>query len=293
MRTGTEGGTEGGAEGGAEGAEERHPPPLRARVAGVRCARGDDDADPSDVDVVYFDARDPDEDPNAKGRLTRVCEAIVGAYRDAGLLSRRDDAAVRPRCVVMDSRDGGFERGGFDATFDATEITRRSGGADCGVAVLDEVHLSKLGEFDVALGGILSVRSEREAVVENEREGGETDVECTEKSSLFTIVRRHRSRGTIQLARRVIRVRPGRPAYRTERARCFDVDASRVGVGAGGVVRADARARSRARAVRPGRTTRRTRVRVAFRVARAARSWPGRSRRPCTRWRSPGRTPRA
>ena len=153
MRTDTEGGTEGGAEGGAEGAEERHPPPLRARVAGVRCARGDDDADPSDVDVVYFDARDPDEDPNAKGRLTRVCEAIVGAYRDAGLLSRRDDAAVRPRCVVMDSRDGGFERGGFDATFDATEITRRSGGADCGVAVLDEVHLSKLGEFDVALGG--------------------------------------------------------------------------------------------------------------------------------------------
>ena len=149
MRTGTEG----GAEGGAEGAEERHPPPLRARVAGVRCARGDDDADPSDVDVVYFDSRDPDEDPNAKGRLTRVCEAIVGAYRDAGLLSRRDDAAVRPRCVVMDSRNGGFERGGFDATFDATEITRRSGGADCGVAVLDEVHLSKLGEFDIALGG--------------------------------------------------------------------------------------------------------------------------------------------
>ena len=145
-------GTEGGAEGGAEGAEERHPPPLRARVAGDG-ARGDDDADPSDADVVYFDARDPDEDPNAIGRLTRVCEAIVGAYRDAGLLSRRDDAAVRPRCVVMDSRVGGFERGGFDATFDATEIMRRSGGADCGVAVLDEVHLSKLGEFDVALGG--------------------------------------------------------------------------------------------------------------------------------------------
>lgn len=146
-----------GAEGavGAEGVGTPIPPPLRARIAGLRCARGDEygdpDPDPSDVDVVYLDARDPDEDPNARGRLTRVCEAIVGAYRDAGLLTRRDDAAVavRPRCVVMDARGRADGGGGMDAT----ETMRRSGGTDCGDAVLDEVHLSKLGEFDVALGG--------------------------------------------------------------------------------------------------------------------------------------------
>ena len=49
----------------------------------------------------------------------------------------------------MDAR--GRARGGVG--MDATDTIRRSGGTDCGDAVLDEVHLSKLGEFDVALGG--------------------------------------------------------------------------------------------------------------------------------------------
>ena len=47
----------------------------------------------------------------------------------------------------MDARGGRRWRG-----MDATETIRRSGGTDCGDAVLDELHLSKLGEFDVALG---------------------------------------------------------------------------------------------------------------------------------------------
>ena len=78
---------------------------------------------------------------------------VVGAYRDARstLAARRRGGSAEVRGA--DSRVGGFERGVRRLTFDATEIMRRSGGADCGVAELDEVHLSKLGEFDVALGG--------------------------------------------------------------------------------------------------------------------------------------------
>ena len=70
--------------------------PLSARASRVYVAPAARNAETririDDVGVVYLGAARPGRGPEREeDRLTRVCEAIVGAYRVAGLLTRRDD----------------------------------------------------------------------------------------------------------------------------------------------------------------------------------------------------------
>ena len=128
-----------GAEG-AEGDEQNSRVGRRrrfpaARIRGVRVERR------GGVGVASMEVTDAS---SVRGWLHRALGAVARAFADAGLLEdvAAAEAAAKSATIALSRRGE-----------DAGALARFRDDVDWGVAEVEEVHLSKRGDFDVGLGG--------------------------------------------------------------------------------------------------------------------------------------------
>ena len=123
---------------GAEGDERRVGRRRRfpaARFRGVRVERR------GGVGVASMEVTDAS---SVRGWLHRALGAVARAFADAGLLedAAAAEAAAKSATIALSRRGE-----------DAGALARFRDDVDWGVAEVEEVHLSKRGDFDVGLGG--------------------------------------------------------------------------------------------------------------------------------------------
>ncbi|KAF8060498.1 histidine--tRNA ligase [Scenedesmus sp. PABB004] len=119
--------------------------PLRVRLAGLEVMRGD----PSDAHVLYLKVA---PEPAGDGRLARLCELVVAAFKAAGLLQPGQAEHVKLHATVINTRHRHVPGGGRERRervgVDARALLSEWGGLDLGELTLASLELSTRGASD-------------------------------------------------------------------------------------------------------------------------------------------------
>lgn len=116
--------------------------PISIRLRGLECMRGSF----AKARVLYA----PIEEVGGEDRLMRVCQVIIDAFVEAGLVLEKDARQkLKLHATVMNvrHRKRNFRRRNNDF-FDARKIAEQYGSVEWGEFVIPEAHLSEIFAFD-------------------------------------------------------------------------------------------------------------------------------------------------
>ncbi|XP_052181517.1 uncharacterized protein LOC127794461 isoform X5 [Diospyros lotus] len=116
--------------------------PISIRLKGLECMRGS----PAKARVIYA----PVEEIGSEGRLLHVCQVIIGAFVEAGLVLEKDAAqTLKLHATVMNARHRKRKKRTRKLdSFDARGIFKQFGSEEWGEYLIRELHLSQRFAFD-------------------------------------------------------------------------------------------------------------------------------------------------